>query len=248
MSAVARDAANKNSLVVLKRWECSDQPLAQRAVDVTYYDRATQPLARLQHPMIPRVLDRFAEGRHYYMAMQYIDGESLAEHLQRTLRPLPEAEGIGYMYALLNVLMELEKHQIRHYALFPEHILLERTRKRALLSGFHIAPAPGILTPRTHGSKNKTTRKLAISPYLPVQDRPYDQRTCIYALTASFHHALTNVAPPHFPTYPPMRMLNPAISAECEAVFSRALAEDPTVRYQNYASLKRDLQKLLARP
>jgi hypothetical protein len=59
------------------------------------------------------------------------------------------------------------------------------------------------------------------------------------------HHALTNVAPPHYPTYPPVRQFNPDVSPALEAIISRALLEDASARYQTYAAFKQDLQRLL---
>jgi hypothetical protein len=112
-----------------------------------------------------------------------------------------------------------------------------------MLTGFQIAPPPSADT-HAAGAQGRTTRKLVVSPYMPIQDKPYDRRTCIYALAASMHHALTNIAPPHYPAYPPVRMLNPHISSALETILSRALVEDVTVRYQNYEALKKDLQRL----
>ena len=245
MTAVASDVGNNEQPVVLKRWECADSPLAQRAKDVAYYEHATESFAHLKHPLMPAVLDRFAEGRHYYMIMAYIDGESLAERLQKLLRPLAEQEVVSYMYSLLNILIALEQRQppLRHYDISPATILLERKRGRVMLTGFQVSPPPS--SARSAMARGHTTRKLAISPYLPIQDNPYDQRTCIYALAATMHHALTNIAPPHYPAFPPVRMLNPSISPALETILSRALVEDVVVRYQNYESLKKDLQRLL---
>jgi hypothetical protein len=103
-------------------------------------------------------------------------------------------------------------------------------------------PDPSIRIPVT---RKRTTRKLAISPYLPIQDRPYDCRTSIYMLAATMHHALTHIAPPHYPAYPPVRMLNPDVSLELEAILSRALSEERALRYQSYEAMRRDVQKLL---
>jgi serine/threonine protein kinase len=64
-------------------------------------------------------------------------------------------------------------------------------------------------------------------------------------LAATMHHVLTNYAPPHYPAYPPARTLNPAISPRLEAILSKALMEDREYRYQSYAEMKRDVQKLL---
>jgi serine/threonine protein kinase len=246
MVAVASDVQNKEQPVVLKRWECTDAPLSQRARDINYYDQATEPLAHLHHPLIPSVLNRFAEGNHYYVVSTYIDGESLEERLVKLLRPLPEQAVISYMTTLLNVLMALEQQPqpIYHFGISPANILIEHKRGRVMLTGFQVQPPLQPPTSRTAGKNKRTTRKLAVSPYLPIQDKPYDQRTSIYALAASMHHALTNVAPPHFPFYPSVRLLNPTISLELEAILSRALFEEPSARYQNYAALRKDLQRL----
>ena len=242
--AVAYDTQAKEQLVVLKRWECADT-LARRAKDVAYYERTTEQLARLHHPFVPVVLARFAEGKHYYMVTTYVDGENIQERLQKLLRPLAERDVLGYMNSLLNVLIALEKLSLYHYDISPANIVIEQKRGRALLTGFQVvAPPPeagtyGAATPK------RTTRKLVVSPYLPIQDKPYDQRTCIYMLAATMHHALTNIAPPHYPTYPPARMLNPALSTDLEAILSRALLEERASRYQSYRAVQKDVQKLL---
>ena len=216
--------------------------MAQRARDIAHYEHVTEPLARLHHPFVPAVLDRFAEGKHYYMVEAYIDGESIEERLQKLLRPLEERDVLRYMNSVLNVLIVLEQHGIHHYDISPSSIIIEQKRGRALLTGFQVPPPlqePGVRVPATH---RRTTRKLAISPYLPIQDKPYDKRTSIYMLAATMHHALTNIAPPHYPIYPPVRMLNPNVSPELEAILSRALLEEAAVRYQSYEAMQRDVQ------
>lgn len=232
--------------VVLKRWECASTPLTQRASDIAYYERATEPLARLRHPLLPRVLDRFAEGQYYYEALNYIDGESLEERIQKLLRPLPEREVLGYLNTLLNVLESLERMQppLRHYDISPANILIEYQRGRVFLTGFQVPSPPQPQGIRAPIRGRRTTRKLLGSPYQPIQDRPYDQRSCIYALAASMHHALTNVAPPHYPAYPPVRLLNTTISSGLEYILSRALLEDAKGRYQSYDEMRKDVQKL----
>lgn len=246
MTAIAYDMHKYGKQVVLKRWECSNDSMTQRAKDIAYYEQATEPLLRLRHPLVPSVLDRFAEGQYYYIVESYIDGESLEERLQKLLRPLPEREVIGYMNSVLNVLIALEQQKppLRHFDISPANVVIEQTRGRAVLTGFQVAPPPTSIV-RAGGKRHRTTRNLAISPYLPVQDKVYDQRTCIYGLAATMHHALTNIAPPHYPTYPPVRMLNPDISTGLESILSRALLEDATQRYQRYEDIKKDLQQLL---
>ncbi len=242
--AVANDTHMKGQQVVLKRWECTDLPLARRAKELVHYEKATELLLRMRHPLIPRILDRFAEGKHYYIVMTYADGESLEERMQKLLRPLPEGEVLGYMNTLLNILIAIEQQQpsLRPYDLSPTNIIIEKTHGRAMLTGLPIAALPA---PHANGSRHRTTRKLAISPYLPIQDKPYDQRTCIFLLAACMHYALTNHAPPHYPTFPPVRLLNPSVSQALEAILSKALLEDQLARYQSYQEIQRDIKKLL---
>src|SRR5581483_588947 len=128
MTAIAHDEQQNGQKIVLKRWECTDAPLTQRAKDVAYYERTTEPLARLHHPFVPKVLDRFAEGSHYYMALTYVDGESIEERLLKFLRPLPEHDVVTYLNAMLNVLMALEQQRppLRHYDISPANIIIDQ--------------------------------------------------------------------------------------------------------------------------
>jgi len=242
--AVAYDTRMNERQVVLKRWECADA-LPRRAKDVAHYEQATASLARLHHPFVPAVLDRFAEGKHYYMALAYIDGESIEDRLQKLLHPLSERDVLGYMNTLLNVLIVIEQQHVYHYDISPANILIEQKRGRAFLTGFQVQPPPRDPSIRIPVTRNRTTRKLAVSPYLPIQDKPYDSRTSIYMLAATMHHALTNIAPPHYPAYPPVRMLNPDVSPALEAILNRALSEERALRYQTYEEMRSDVQKLL---
>ncbi len=245
MTAIAIDTQVHDQKIVLKRWECTDIPVARRAKELLYYEKATESLLRLHHPLIPAVLDRFVEGKHYYLVLKYVDGESLEELLQKLLRPLSEREVLGYMNNLLNILIALDQQRppLRHFDISPSNIIIENTRGRAMLTGFQI-PAP---PPEMQNSiaNHRTTRKIATSAYIPVKDTPYDHRTCIYMLAACMHHALTNVAPPHYPAFPAARTLNSLISVELEAILSRALQEERQLRYQSYVEMQRDVKKLL---
>jgi serine/threonine protein kinase len=247
MTAVARDAQSGGQLVVLKRWECADSPLAQRAKDVAYYEHATEAFAQLRHPLLPRILDRFTEGKHYYAVMSYIDSESLEERSAKLLHPLSEQEIISYLNSLLNILNALEQHRptpIRHNDISPANILIEAQRKRVFLTGFQVPPPPVSREPIQPRGK-RTTRKLVLSPYLPIQDKICDQRSNIYALAASMHHILSNIAPPHYPNYPPIRLLNPSVSPALERILIRALDEDRNKRFQSYKEMQQELQRLL---
>lgn len=239
--AVASDTQAQGQKVVLKRWECNPARYAQELV---HYASKVELLTHLQHPLMPRVLDCFPDETFYYLVMTYIDGETLEERLQKQLRPLPEREVINYMINLVNILLALEQQQppLRHYDISPGNIIIESTKGRACLTGFRIPPPPT----QAGFRKSSITKNIALSPYLPVLDTPnYDQRTCIYMLAASMHHALTNFPPPHYPEFPPISSLNPTITPAFEMVLSRALKEKPEERYQSYIEMQKDAIGLL---
>ncbi len=245
LTSLALDAQQGDKRVILKRWECTNLPMARRARELIYYERASEPLTRLKHPLVPHVLGRFVEGRYYYVVFNYIPGESLEERLQKLLRPLTEREVVGYTNTVLNILIALEQFRppLRHYDVSPGNIIIEQSRGRAVLTGFQLSQPPMEML---NGSEvHRTTQKIAVSPYLPIQDTPYDQRTCIYMLAATMHHVLTNIPPPHYPTYPSAQVLNPAVSPEFARILSRALMENPSARYQSYAQMQADLKRLL---
>lgn len=246
ITAIALDTAANERRVILKRWECTESPIERRRKDILYYERATARLASFHHPLVPAILDRFAEGKHYYLVEQYIDGESIEELLQKLLKPLSDREVLGYINSVLNVLIALDQQHppLRHFDISPANIIIENTRGRAMLTGFPILSPPPLEQQSADG-KHITTRKIALSAYMPVKDMPQDHRTCIYMLAAAMHQALTNVPPPHYPAYPPVRTLNPRVSPELEAILSRALMEERSSRYQSYAEMKRDVQQLL---
>ena len=243
MSAIALDMRDKNRKVFLKRWECIDSPVERRRKGIVHYEKATEALANFRHPLVPKVLDRFAEGKHYYLVEDYIDGESLEELLQKLLKPLSEREVLGYMNNTLNVLIALEQQRplLRHYDISPANVIIENARGRAMLVGFQVAPPP----PEKQAGRLVTTQKIGISPYVPVKDIPFDARTCIYMLAATMHHALTNYAPPHYPVFPAVRVLNPLVSRQLEAILNRALMEERAMRYQSYQEMQREVKKLL---
>ena len=144
MTAIAIDTQLHDQKVVLKRWECTDIPVARRAKELLYYEKATEPLLRLHHPLIPAVLDRFVEGKHYYMVIKYVDGESMEELLQKLLHPLSEREVLGYMNNMLNILIALDQQRppLRHFDISPSNIIIENARGRAMLTGFQYTSAP----------------------------------------------------------------------------------------------------------
>ena len=69
------------------------------------FRREAQVLATLRHPGLPRVIDHFYERGHAYLVMDFVEGESLAERLERLKgKPLPERVVLAWAQQLLEAL------------------------------------------------------------------------------------------------------------------------------------------------
>ncbi|HWJ57160.1 MAG TPA: serine/threonine-protein kinase, partial [Vicinamibacterales bacterium] len=86
---------------------------------------------------------------------------------------------------------------------------------------------------------------------------PVDERCDVYALGATLYHLLARTPPHHAKTADemmkaavaapptPIRELVPGVPLDLSTIVDKALAHDPTVRYQNARALAEDLQRFL---
>src|SRR5947209_3035928 len=78
------------------------------AADLQHFTRLFQAealrLASLKHPGIPHIYDHFEEAAHWFLAMEFIEGETLKDYLQRHGGRLPVDEVLKIGLQLANVL------------------------------------------------------------------------------------------------------------------------------------------------
>src|SRR5713101_4763704 len=61
---------------------------AQEAIEATdTFNREVSLLSGLTHPNLPRVYDHFTDPEHWYLVMEFIEGETLEEVLQKNHTP-----------------------------------------------------------------------------------------------------------------------------------------------------------------
>jgi WD40 repeat protein/predicted Ser/Thr protein kinase len=80
----AEDARFNNRLLAVKEmtWP-SDATFTDRENSVKAFRHEAELLAALSHPGVPHVYDHFQEGGFWYMVMDYIDGETLKDYVER---------------------------------------------------------------------------------------------------------------------------------------------------------------------
>jgi WD40 repeat protein len=87
-----------------------------------------ETIARLQHPHIVQVYDVGAQETCPYLAMEYVDGSSLAQRLADG--PLPPGEAVALVETLARTMQVVHEHGILHRDLKPANILLTTETQR----------------------------------------------------------------------------------------------------------------------
>ncbi len=101
----ARDTHHKRRLVAIKQIDLGALGPRQIIEATDSYNREVTLLSRLSHPNLPRVYDHFTDPTHWYLVMQYIEGETLEDYLKRTKEGhLPAKEVCTIGVQLTNVL------------------------------------------------------------------------------------------------------------------------------------------------
>jgi serine/threonine protein kinase len=101
----ARDMRQKNKIVAIKTIDLSALS-TRRIIEATdSYNREVRLLSKLRHKNLPRIYDHFTDPEHWYLVMDYIEGETLEDYLQtKPGERLPTKEAIDIGITLSEVL------------------------------------------------------------------------------------------------------------------------------------------------
>src|SRR6266496_1055535 len=94
----AEDMRFVNRHVAVKEMRQSGLDPQEVAEAAQQFKREANLLAGLKHPSLPGISDHFSANGRWYLVMDFIEGETLAEHLNKAkgkLLPIPEVIDIG---------------------------------------------------------------------------------------------------------------------------------------------------------
>ena len=161
------------------------------------FKKEASRLATLRHRNLVRVYEWFEENGTVYYVMDFIEGESLMDKLNRE-GALPESLVMDYLQQLLSALQVVHEKNIWHLDIKPLNIMVDRNNHIYLIdfgASKHIEQSNGTLT---------TSSMLVGSPgfYPPEQSTETMKNigawTDIYALGATLYNLLTRRNPPTF--------------------------------------------------
>nr|BBH89298.1 hypothetical protein KTC_40490 [Thermosporothrix sp. COM3] len=245
-SALLATDVRLDKQVVIKELLSNEANVAGWQEEVKHFKQEVAILAHVDHPLMPGVTDHFQEGMRYFMAQEYIEGETLEERLQTLQHPLQERDVLLYVSDILDLLAYLARlpTPLIHRDIKPANIILSDDEQGVHLVDFGIARAE-----QNKHERRKRTERFGTAGYAPPElyQGEADPRSDLYALAATMHHVLTNRDPRNYPPflYPSVRSLNPQLSPELEQVLERALLRDKEQRYQSAAAMKQEIDTIL---
>ena len=143
-----------------------------------------------QHDQIPELLACFSQENHQYLIQEFIDGENLAEELERK-GVFNEEQIREVLNDMLSVLEFVHANQVIHRDIKPENIIRRSSDGKLILVDFGAAKA-------TEGVDLKVTGTIIGSVAYVAPEQAVGKPTFasdLYSLGATCLHLLTNIEP-----------------------------------------------------
>lgn len=236
------------------------EPALRRA-----FEREARLLARLRHPVLPKVTDHFLEGDGQFLVMEYIPGDDLAALLVRNGGKFPAADvltwGLRWADQLLDALEYLHSQvpPVVHRDIKPQNLKLT-SRGDIILLDFGLAKG-GMAQLSTVTARDQTNIEGYTPSYAPleqIRNAEPDPRSDLYSLAATLYHVLTGVRPPDAlqraaallndrdDPLRPANEFNPQLSISIAAVLHSAMSPNPGSRPASASVMRKALRNAQA--
>jgi eukaryotic-like serine/threonine-protein kinase len=237
-----RDVAIK----ILHERFAQDQEFVER------FRREASAAAGLQHPNVVGVFDRGEFNDSYYIAMEYVEGDSLKDLIDEGMTT---AAAVEVTRQILQAERFAHKKGIVHRDIKPQNVLIDGDG-RARVADFGIARAGSSEITQT-GSVMGTAQYLSPEQ---AQGKDVTPQSDIYSTGVVLYEALTGVVP--FEADSPVAValkqvqetprrpsaLNPDVPPALDAVTMRALAKEPEQRFEDASAFIKALDDAEAHP
>lgn len=220
---------------------------------IARFDREAQSATSLSHPNVVTIYDVGEEDQILYMVMEYVDGMTLKEFIQR-YGPIDVPEAIEIMKQITAAISHAHENGIVHRDIKPQNILID-TYGHIKVTDFGIAMALSAT------SLTQTNSVLGSVHYLsPEQARGgmATKKSDIYSLGIVFFEMLTgrlpfsgqspvSIALKHLQSETPsVRRFSPEVPQSVENIVLKATAKDPFHRFETVYDMEDNLELALS--
>jgi serine/threonine protein kinase/Tol biopolymer transport system component len=235
--------------------------LADRSELRERFEREARTIASLNHPHICTLHDIGQQDGIDYLVMEYLEGETLAQRLQKGALPLEQV--LHYAIEISDALDKANRKGITHRDLKPGNIMLTKSGTKLLdfgLAKLKQEGAPAIPDSQLPTMKSAITGEgtiLGTLQYMApeqVEAKEVDARTDIFAFGAVVYEMATgrkafdgktsaSVMAKILEVDPPsMSSLQPMTPPALDRVVKRCLAKEPEERWQSANDLANELK------
>ncbi|MGN6103846.1 MAG: protein kinase domain-containing protein [Kofleriaceae bacterium] len=236
--------------------------LAHDADVVGRFEREAAAISKLHHPHTVQVFDFGTTQGALYLIMELVRGQDLGRIIERD-GPMAWARAAPLLAQICGALQEAHELGIVHRDLKPENVLITRStagRDYAKVLDFGLAKLD-----QRGGAKRETERQQIVgTPYFmapeQIRGEDVDARTDIYSFGVMMFELLTGkhlytgstavgVLTKHLtaePDAPSMRAPNMGIPPSVDHLCRKALARDPSLRWQTAAELGAAIEEVYA--
>ncbi len=237
------------ALKILSRKRSTSEKMMQRfLVEV----RAT---ASLQHPNIVTVYEADIKGDLLFLAMAYVDGQSVDKTLESTNKPIPERDALLYAQKVAEAMAYAWRHQkLLHRDIKPANIIIDRT------GAVHLCDLGIAKRPTDEVELASAGMAIGTPHYMsPEQGQglvDLDFRSDIYSLGASLFHMVTGTLPfdaedavnvitkQIMEPLPDPQERNPKVSRETCKLLQLMMGKLPEQRHSSWDELIHDIQRV----
>lgn len=219
------------------------------------FRREAKASSALNHPNICTVYDFGEDAGRAFIAMEYLEGETLSARIKKGPRPLDEALKIAI--AVAGALSAAHRKGVVHRDLKPGNIMITDTGAKLLDFGLAKYELPVVATEETITILTGEAKVVGTLPYMSpeqLQGREVDARGDIFAFGAVLYEMLTGrraferqsnsetIAAVEREEPRPLHELVKDVPDDLERIIRRCLRKDPERRYASVSEIEQELE------